>query len=373
MSRQWRIALALLGVLVLAGLGAWLWTNLHRSSEAVMTPATGAAAYNPLFALEHSLRGSGLQVQSQRYLAGRDASLQPGDTLLLDGDSRQLAPAQAENLSRFVHAGGHLVLLTPPRSREDRRLVEGPLLPLLGLRAAPPCKRGRDCGRSVGPGAGSTPLIDRPGHLRLRVGRGHLDLLDSLDFLHTGRADRSATAPGIERFSRDGLANPAHQQQALLLLAPNWGRGRITLVYGQRNDRWWTRVLREGVLAWLPLALALAGWLWARSQRLGPLLPPPALARRSLREHVAASAAHLWRHGRGPTLYEEALAALQAQIARRAPALSALHGVALENALAQRIGWSAQKVALALRRPTRNDKAALHQRITLLMEMRNLL
>lgn len=378
MSRPLRIVLIVLAALVLAGLAglaAWAYPNLHRTQQVVMTPATGAAAYNPLFALEHSLRGSGLQAQSQRYLAGRDATLLPIDTLVLSGDNRELAQEQADNLSRFVHAGGHLVLAAPPSSLPGRRTRSGPLLPLLGLRAAPPCegKPRRDCGRSVRVDPGSQVVIDRPGHLRLRVGQGHVDVLDSLGFLHTGRADPTVTEPGIGRYSSDGLANPRHQQLALAVLAPNWGRGQVYLVHGQRNDRWWMRALREGTLVWVPLALALAGWLWARSQRRGPLVPSPPLARRSLREHVAASAAHLWRHGRGPTLYEDALAALNQRIARHAPALTALHGVALENALAQRVGWAPQKVALALRRPARNDKAALQQRITLLMEMRNLL
>lgn len=371
MSRQTMVLLSLLGIVLLAGLGLLARQKLHREQETVMTPARGAAAYNPLFVLEHSLRGSGLQARSQRYLAGLAEQLEAGDTLLLVTDSRQLSAPQADSLAAFVQRGGHLVLASPAPTPGGRRPQSGTLLPLLGLQARPRCEE--QCDLRVAITAPARVVFKRPGHARLQLGSGHVDVLDRLHFLYTGRVNAAVSEPGSGRYLANGLANPEHQRQAQALLAPNWGKGTVHLVFGQRNDRWWSLALRHGVMAWLPLALLLAGWLWARSQRRGPLLPSPPMARRSLREHVAASAAHLLRNQRGLVLYDHALGALQRRLALRAPALAGLHGAALENALAVRTGQDVQKVALALRRPARNDKAALHQRTTLLMELRNLL
>lgn len=371
MSRRLIAILSALALLA-AGLLAWYVSTLETRTVNYVTPARNAAAYNPLFVLEQALQTLDYPTSSHRYFGAIEPPLMPGDTVVMLGDGRQLNNKQARQLAHAVEQGLHLVALQPSRRHKRATPQPGRLLQLLGFRPNPDCNAPR-CTQPLLAPEGSSVVVQDTRHLGVRIGHGRVDLLGSLDFLRTGAPLLGREQTGIEGFARDGLANTANQDRAWQLLAPNLGNGHIYLVYDQRHDRWWMRLLSNGVMTLLPLALLLAGWLWARSQRLGPLLPDPEPARRSLREHIIASAHHLWRNGRGLSLYDQALAALHTRIASRAPALSGLQGVALEQALAQRTGIDARQLATALRRPPGDDKTALAQRITLLMETRNLL
>src|SRR3546814_3831009 len=77
-------------------------------------------------------------------------------------------------------------------------------------------------------------------------------------------------------------------------------------------------------MAWLPALLALAAWLWMRTQRFGPRLPSPEPARRALLEHVQASGEHLWRYGRASALYAAVREVFMARLRRRDPLAAAL-------------------------------------------------
>ncbi len=367
MNKRLITALAVLALLA-AGLLAWYVSTLETRTVNYVTPARNAAAYNPLFVLEQALQELDYPASSHRYVGAIEQPLMPGDTVVMLADGRQLDRRQARQLAHAVEQGLHLVALQPSGRRND----PGRLLRQLGFQANPDCDKDHCDQRLLPPEGASVEQHDQR-QLSVRLGHGRVDLFTSLDFLRTGKVLPGREQTGINGFASDGLASPDNQNKAWQLLAPNLGNGHIYLVYDQRQDRWWMRLLRDGVMTWLPLVLLLAGWLWARSQRLGPLLPDPEPARRSLREHIIASAHHLWRNGRGLSLYDQALAALHARIASRAPALSGLQGVALEEALAQRTGIDARQLASALRRPPAHDKTALAQRITVLMETRNLL
>lgn len=359
-------------VLLVAGLLAWYVSTLETRTVTYVTPARNAAAYNPLFVLEQALQDLDCPASSHRYFGAIEQPLMPGDTVVMLADGRQLSAGQARQLARAVEQGLHLVALQPSRRHKRATAEPGRLLQQLGFQPNPDCSDAR-CAHPLLAPEGSTVVVQDTRHLGVRIGHGRVDLLGSLDFLRNGRPVPGREQTGVAGFTSNGLANPANQDKAWQLLAPNLGNGHIYLVYDQRNDRWWMHLLSQAVMTWLPLALLLAGWLWARSQRLGPLLPDPEPARRSLREHIIASAHHLWRNGRGLSLYDQALAALHARIASRAPALSGLQGVAMEQALALRTGIDARQLASALRRPPAHDKTALAQRITVLMETRNLL
>lgn len=371
MSRRLIAVLSALALLA-AGLLTWYVSTLETRTVNYVTPARNAAAYNPLFVLEQALQALDYPASSHRYFGAIEQPLMPGDTVVMLADGRQLSSRQARQLATAIEQGLHLVALQPSRWHKRATAKPGRLLQQLGFQANPDCTDAR-CAQPLLAPEGSTVVTQDNRHLGIRIGHGRVDLFTSLDFLRSGQPLPGREQTGIEGFTSNGLANTANQDRAWQLLAPNLGNGHIYLVYDQRNDRWWMRLLSNGVMSWLPLALLLAGWLWARSQRVGPLLPDPEPARRSLREHILASAHHLWRNGRGLSLYDQALAALHARIASRAPALSGLQGVALEQALAQRTGIDARQLASALRRPPAHDKTALAQRITVLMETRNLL
>lgn len=374
MSRRLRWSLLAIGVLLVLVAAASYLRGFERVTRSQLGPARGEAVSNPYFVLARSLANSGQRVHSQRYLEQLAPQLQPGDTVVLAQHERGLDAGQRAALVGFVAAGGHLLLQVEPWQRAGRPPpAPGPLLADFGLQAGDACaSKAPHCPLPLAVPAARV-LAAAPGYLRVRHGRGSIDLVEDLSVLHTGSRVRSPRHADIRSWRGDGLARPGHQLRAWTWLSPNWDRGTFYLVHGKRQDRWWLLLLRGHWPAVLPLALLLAGLLWAASQRLGPLLPEPAPVRRSLREHVAASAAHLWRHGRGIVLYDAAHRALLQQLQLRVPAVAGLHGPALEQALARHLGWPVEPVAQALRRPPANDTRALQRRIFLLMEMRTLL
>src|SRR3546814_6146967 len=89
--------------------------------------------------------------------------------------------------------------------------------------------------------------------------------------------------------SNRSLENPGAAELARQLLQPGWKRGTVHLVYAANMPSLWRLLLEHAWMAWLPALLALAAWLWMRTQRFGPWLPSPEPARRALRseEHTS--------------------------------------------------------------------------------------
>ncbi len=100
--------------------------------------------------------------------------------------------------------------------------------------------------------------------------------------------------------TRSSLKNTWSRQLAWHLLAPNRDQGTIYLVYALDGPSFLAFVAIKGWPALLALTLLLAAWMAMRSARLGPLLPTPALHRRSLLEHVQAAGEYLYRRDTGP-------------------------------------------------------------------------
>jgi len=368
MSRL-RLALTALGLLCLAMLAAWWHHNYQRVPQVRQLPPGGEAAYNPLYALKLALRADGVEAESRQRLDLAVHRPGPRDTVVLLGDPRSLSRTDAEALLQWVEGGGHL-LLTTPRLGRDRSVREGDLLQQLGL--------------SLQPGYGSCEQLQLPGqprraafcggtrfvlrvdpvlswgdvqagfvHARLARGKGLVDVLAQADFLHN-----------------DGLREVPHLALARQLLAPNYGLGRMHLVYAADMPPLWRLLLERAWMAWLPLLLALSAWLWMRVQRFGPALPAPPQARRSLLEHVQASGEHLRRHGLSALLHAAMRDAFLARLRRRDPLAAALSGVAQAEAIAARTGLPAPEIEHALRSPRPRDAGDFRLRVARLVEMR---
>src|SRR3546814_7677547 len=113
-------------------------------------------------------------------------------------------------------------------------------------------------------------------YARLAHGAGTVDVVADTSFI-TNRS----------------LENPGAAELARQLLQTGWKRGTVHLVYAANMPSLWRLLLEHAWMAWLPALLALAAWLWMRTQRFGPRLPSPEPARRALLEHVQASGEHL--------------------------------------------------------------------------------
>jgi len=332
MSRGYWIGL---GALLLGAALLWWWFHtFERVTETVDLPPRGEARYNPLYALQQTLRAMDVDVRSRPSLNLAAMDLAPADVVVLGSDVRTLSEREVDQLLAWVAGGGDL-LFALPRSDSER---PGLLLTRLGLtlkesseclryRSAADAQPARLCGRYRAiPENERTPAWvwawgdDAHGYALARAthGDGSWTLTSSLGFL-SGRALR-----------RDGHAALAWQ-----LLGPLLGDGKVHLIYAVDMPPLHVLLVRQGWPVLLPLLLALLAWLWARSQRFGPMQPLPPSRRRALLEHIDASAEFALRRGQGRALYQTLRRGLLARLQREHPALAALDGEDLVRGLAQ--------------------------------------
>lgn len=369
MSRLRTPALVVLGLACLGLLAAWWHHTYERVVETRPLPPAGEAAYNPLYALKLALRADGIDAQSRQRLDFTGARPGPSDTVLLLGDPRALAARDIDALLDWVDAGGHL-LLTTPRGQRVADARPGDLFARLQLSLRPgrgACEEllvaGRERHVEFCGGTRFVPHVDpllswgdfSAGfvYVRLARGEGLVDVLAGADFL-----------------DNRNLREAPHLALARQLLAPNYGQGRMHLVYSAEMPPLWRLLLDRAWMAWLPLLLALLAWLWMRVQRIGPAMPPPPQARRSLLEHIQASGEHLRRHGLTALLHAAMRENFLARLRRRDPLAAALEGVAQAEAIAVRTGLPAPEIEHALRSPRPRDAGDFRLRVARLVEMR---
>lgn len=370
-----RIGLALLGALIVALGVLWFLHTHERVDDTIELPPRGEAAYNPLYALRESLMADGVPARSRQRLQLATVPPGPRDTVLLFSDPGNLLPSEVEALLDWVDAGGHLLVRTPLPRRSDDRARPGDLLARIGVQTV--------AGRTQ-----CEPLLveGQEGHVEFCNGRRFL-LVDAEPLAEWGEGGedglvfaRLAHGDGVidvladfDFMRNDALREPPHLILTRQLLAPNWGQGTMHLIYAASVPPLWVQILLHGWMAWGPLLLALLAWLWMRTQRLGPVLPAPPVARRALLEHVGASGEHLVRYGRAPLLYDAVRAAFFERLRRRDPLAAALEGEAGIEAIATRTGLSPREVRDALQAPRHDDATGFRQRIARLIQMRNAL
>jgi hypothetical protein len=365
-----RLGLGLLALLVGALLVAW-WLHTYQLVDRTRTlPPAGEAAYNPLYALRLALQADGVAAVSRQRLQLDAVPLAPRDTVLLLGDPGLLSAREVDALLDWTARGGHLLVTTPANWRRSSAQAAGRLLPRLGVATLPASREcmaflvtGEEdhvefCGATRFTFAGTDPRASwgdfRQGFVfaRFASGDGLVDVLAAADFMRN-----------------QSLGDGPHTALTRQLLAPNYGEGTVHLVYAASMPPLWRLVLEHAWMVWLPWLLALLAFLWMRMQRLGPLLPSPADARRSLLEHVQASGQHLRRHGLSALLHGAVRDAFLARLRRRDPLAAALDGRAQAEAIAARTGLTADHIEHALRSPRPRDARDFRLRIARLIDM----
>ncbi len=381
-----RIILWVLLALALCGAAAaWFHHTYQRIEHEVPLPPLGEASYNPLYALKRTLQADGLTVESRQRINLATHALGASDTLLILSDPRSMGPLETRRVLAWVEGGGHLLLRTPPTDNRDN---DGhvPMLEALGVLLtddAPECEtlqvegqqshvefcRGRRFFfKDVVPQLAWGDLQAAYVYARLVHGRGRVDVLADFDFLTNNGNTGTDLLGGVDRTG--GLHDLPHRALARQVLAPNYGKGTVHLVYAAQMPSLMRTVLSKGWPVWAPLALALLAWLWLRMQRFGPLQPSPASERRSLLEHIRASGDHLFRYQRRALLYAAVRNAFLARLRRRDPMAAALSGDAQASAIAERLGLPVDQVRTALQSPSSQDKPAFRDRISTLIQLR---
>jgi hypothetical protein len=194
---------------------------------------------------------------------------------------------------------------------------------------------------------GRQVLLTRP------EGRGRITLTPDLSFLH-----------------RRALADLDHASYAQRLLDLQPGRGPVVV---------WSLPADRGLFSWLwahakapalALLLLVGAWVWKGWPRFGPLRPEPQPRRRSMLEHVRASARLMWWGGAEPHLIARTREALERRAQRVNPAFEALDLGGRAQWLAQATGGHADAIQAALdERPGRSSHQ-LAQDLLLLERLR---
>lgn len=344
------IALGVLGAALLLVAG-FLATFEHKNVTEPVA-AHGEARYNPFFALQLALNGSGLPTRSLTTLDPTKLTLKPGDTLLLGADAARVDIRDARRIAAWVRGGGYLLV-----SPGSASVAHMPLFDALGLIDP----------RSASFACIKAPVVEpaRKDEAQICATRFRLkpaavasvdaaigDAQDGYLFARTrlGKGTVSVLAT-FAPITRSSLKNTWSRQLAWHLLAPNRDQGTIYLVYALDGPSFLAFVAVKGWPALLALTLLLAAWMAMRSARLGPLLPTPALHRRALLEHVQAAGEYLYRRDAGRTLHSLASQTVLTRLRRRDPACVMLNGDALYARVAERNALDVAQVAQAFQSP----------------------
>ncbi|MGM8226486.1 DUF4350 domain-containing protein [Cellvibrio sp. ARAG 10.3] len=98
--------------------------------------------------------------------------------------------------------------------------------------------------------------------------------------------------------------------------------GKVWFLINQEAPSLWSLLWQAVPYGMLAALLALGFWLWAKAVRFGPILTRKAEGRRSLAEHIHASAMLLWRRQQHPYLVDRLREEVRQQLHQHYPQFS---------------------------------------------------
>ena len=366
----------LLALLVVGAVGlllTWFLTSYERVETEVEVGPQGEAARNPYLAAARLLEELGADLRDMDDLARLrrpDEQLTQRGTLLLPIERRFMRAPQVESLRSWVRGGGHLIvvatadeddapkdlLLEPfgleiragsaerfdwsPDSEADThhatfrtgtRLLRGEAAPLWSM--------------------GVTDGLDAA--LQLRVGDGRLTILGS-DFFMTN----------------DGLGVDDNAALLWWLVRHQHSEGPVWLVRAAHPDGLLSLLVGRAWRALFALCVLLFFGIWAVARRFGPVRDGIAPPRRSLLEHLDATADFLWRMGRSELLVESVRGSVRRQAAQRIAGFGRLDHAEQLRYLAERAALEPAAVHRALSIEPGRDRAAFTEIIRTLSRIR---
>lgn len=145
----------------------------------------------------------------------------------------------------------------------------------------------------------------------------------------------------------------------------------FTIIKGLKLARWYELVWDYFLYAVLTVFLLLSLWAWRASRRFGLLLPEMNIERRSLLEHIDASARWAWTTSIGrEQLLEAARQACRASLQRRAPELLRLAQEDMLQRIATQTGLDATALSFAWQGPAANNPLQFTRQIQHLQQLR---
>lgn len=368
MRHKGLIALVVSVVIGLLTLGVWfLKDQFEWHTESIRTGYSLEAIRNQYLTLELWFKRMGCEVVSRTSLPRGDDLPPTTDTLVLVQRVHPMSPQQADELFHWVERGGFLIFETDLDHKSGKTDAPGSLVRRDALRQAfhleflcsTDEKDNFHYWKSTTPQSlhfegedeSSTFQVEFNEHHRLK------DLDDPTETprysLSCQRGEGEALAFTELSFLRNAsLGKWDHAE--FFWHALNEPTGKIWIVRGEERESLWAWLGQNARPTLLAFVVLLLGVLWHFLPRFGPLMPAPDAARRSLLEHVDATARFLWREGEARRLVQRTRAAMWKRLSLAHPAWTALPEVKLRNQLAEFTGESEMDIFRAL---SQNDFA----------------
>ncbi|MET1067684.1 MAG: DUF4350 domain-containing protein [Pseudomonas prosekii] len=326
MSRRGWLALGAVVAVLLGALGVYLYLNATPYQEIVDHGPSPEARANPYLAAEHFLRKQGLAVTHANSLDVLPGIEPHQNSLLLFGDRSNMTPRQVDQVLNWTRAGGRLLFVAEALWDEKTGQSNDLLLDRVkvhqslskDLQEPPP-----DSLDDAFPKLTKLYLQDEeaPAYAGFDTAF-HLEDPNNLAqaWANSGKATHMMQlAHGLGSIivvtDADLWTTPAiAQYDNAWLLWYLSADTSVTLLYNSEHDSLLTLLLRYFPQALVALAALILLGCWQAGVRHGPLLQPPAKARRQLQEHLRASADFMLRRNGQDSL----LQALQHDILRRA-------------------------------------------------------
>ncbi|MDR2926364.1 MAG: DUF4350 domain-containing protein [Azoarcus sp.] len=336
----WKMA-GLVLLLALLAFGLWVYSQIEFVEETIATDRfKGAAARNPLLAAGRLAERYGA---AAHYVPAYTKPPSSGGTLVFTAPRHWLTATQNEALLDWVEKGGHLIVSPQSQQhrgkRAERRKKENAspdvLLASLGVSIneedSDEVETNTNAlfnwlGRLINATPSAAQVIKLPDGTQIKARFNPKLRLKDLDGSSDWQIlDSGADAPRRKDESNYGLsfmwgkgratvlANldfldnaqiGENDHAALFAWAASLKKGQsVWFVYGSDVPPLWLWLLNYAGTVLIAAALLLVIWLWMISRRFGSLLPARSAERRSIVEHVAASARYLWRCKQGQVLY----------------------------------------------------------------------
>ncbi len=329
-------------VAVLVAATAWLYSQLEWQVTEVDRGYSEAAQRNPFLAAQLYLEALGIPTQSHRGMGLLDELPAPESaTLVMVTTSRSLSQRRLDNLWRWIEAGGHLITNVAGATNTRTGEISDPLLAELGVDVFPVDEAAQAVGALSPNGLINTHPNRRSQGCRppeeafsVELDEGQrIEIALRTDLYLVDRHD-SAQAAVVNRHGPQLLQYGVGEGLVTLVSDPDlWSNSQIAcfdnaylLWFLSEDEGVWIlhhlempslfRLMWEQAALALSLsALLLVLWLWRRSRRFGPLLGADVTRRRSLLEHLQASAMFAWRNGHAEALVVELQQAIRQRMA----------------------------------------------------------
>ena len=368
--KGWKIALALLAILVVGFYAQWFFTHFEAREQEVRREVSPEARRNPLLAAERFLSRIGRTAKS---VSGRDRLLQlppPGDALLVNRFAAHLPPEREDALEEWLRQGGQLIVTAVREWDEESGSGGNRFLDRFGVRLqveaasgcpdeapddsadacagdraepddtlevpvagrAAPLRVAFDQERLLQDGDGAAAWAvgdsDRFHLLQFRVGGGRLTVLSDNGFFHNERIGEA--------------------DHALFLADLTEGTNKVWLLYSSNMPSLVALLWSNQPFLVVSVLVTALLWLGYLAGFSGPRRRSGARSRRNLLEHLAAAAAYAWSVDRAQRLLAGFRDASVRGWERRHHQLARLDQKARCRWIAERSGLTAQEVELAL-------------------------